>query len=408
MPAEVLHVASSAPRFAGDWTSPFVLDEARVLHAQGWASRIVCPAPGRGARARETLHGIPIERVAYLPRGLRPRLAYGEGGAAGALSSAGARLEALPLLLALARGASRASAAHSTAAIVAHWPETGAAVWPAARRRGIPWALRVHRVNPRGLAEGLVFRALVGAASMVLANSEYTRKRVEEWRTPRRLRVVPPMIAPELLQAPERPAPPSAKERFGLPPDRPIVLALGRLVEKKGHRHLLNAAAELRSPAGPPLVVIAGDGPQRASLEAHGAVVSGRARLLQSVTRPLIPHLLRAAAVVVQPSIVDRRGEAETYGVSVMEALLAGRPVIVARSGALAERIHEGARVVPPGDVRALAWAINALLGDPRRAEAAGRESAGLARAHCHQGRERLCSAIEELVASARGPARDG
>ena len=398
MRGQILHVASSAPRAAGDWTSPFVLDEARALQDAGWACKIVCPSPAGNADRRETIEGVPIERCPYLPPGAKPRLVYAQGGAAGTIGSGRGRLEALPLLLALARAAVRSCGSRPTTAIVAHWPETGLAVWPVALRRGIPWVLRVHRANPRGPVERLLFRAVVHAADLVMVNSEYTLRKVELWGRARRSRIVPPIVAPELLREGSAESASDILTRLELPRDRPIVLSLGRLVEKKGHVHLLNAASEMRASSGRPLVVIAGEGPLEQRLRKHRAVQAGFARLIGGVPRPLVPGLLRAASVIVQPSVVDAAGEAETYGVSVVEGLLAARPVVVTRSGALPERAGEGAQVVPARDLRAIAWAVNQLLGDPEGAEAIGRESARLARRHCIRAVDDLRESMEELI----------
>ncbi|MAE69645.1 MAG: hypothetical protein CME06_04145 [Gemmatimonadetes bacterium] len=408
MQEQILHVASSAPRRVGDWTSPFVLDEARALQGAGFPCRIICPAPAEAADLLETIEGVPIERCRYLPPGAKPRLVYAKGGAAATIGSGRGRLEALPLLLTLARATSRSCVSRPTAAIVAHWSETGAAVWPIARRRRIPWALRVHRANPRGPMERLLFRAVVRAADLVLANSEYTLKRVERLGRARRSRIVPPIVAPELVREGAGESATDVPAQLGLPRGRPIVLGLGRLIEKKGHIYLLNAASELRAPSGRPLVVIAGEGPMEQRLRKHAAVRADFARLIGGVPRSLVPGLLRAASVVVQPSVVDAEGEAETYGVSVVEGMLAERPVVVTRTGALPERACEGAQVVPARDLRAISWAVNQLLGDPERAEAIGRKSARLARRHCIRAVDDLRESMEALIDGARGGAFDG
>ncbi|HZU40410.1 MAG TPA: glycosyltransferase [Solirubrobacteraceae bacterium] len=129
-------------------------------------------------------------------------------------------------------------------------------------------------------------------------------------------------------------------------------LVAGRLAPEKGVEVAI-AACRL---AGLPLVV-AGDGPLRATLERHA-----RAGERDSVrfTGPLdaagLARLRREAAVALVPSRF-----AETFGLAAAEAMGAGLPVAASRIGALPELVPETG-LAAPGDARALAQAITRLL----------------------------------------------
>lgn len=135
--------------------------------------------------------------------------------------------------------------------------------------------------------------------------------------------------------APLPPAPPA--------PDGPPVLAVGARVAHKGHRVLAEAAGLL-----PGLDIgVAGEGP----LRWPGLRYLGQ--------RPDVAALLAAARVFVHPSLEEGMGQA------VVEAMLAGCPVVCSDAGGLPEVVGDTALVVPRGDAAALARAIQrALAGE--------------------------------------------
>lgn len=151
---------------------------------------------------------------------------------------------------------------------------------------------------------------------------------------------------------------------------RDTVLTVGRLDEKKGHRFLLDAMARL-----PDLhLVLAGDGPERAALEARARDLGIDSRIAFVGWRDDVPALLSACDVFVLPSL------AEGHPLSVLEAMAAARPVVASDVGGTREAVENGETglLVPPADPVALADALHAVLGDPSRADAMG--AAGRAR----------------------------
>jgi glycosyltransferase involved in cell wall biosynthesis len=121
-------------------------------------------------------------------------------------------------------------------------------------------------------------------------------------------------------------------------------------------------------------VVMAGDGPERAEMmrlaAASGADIAFPGALSHE---DLVAHL-HASAVFVFPS-VER---SEAFGISIMEAHAAGKPVVATRLGTGVEYVNADGRTglnVPPRDPAALAQAVNALLEDAPRREAMGAEA---------------------------------
>ena len=148
--------------------------------------------------------------------------------------------------------------------------------------------------------------------------------------------------------------------RLDLPSAVPIALALGRLHRNKAFDILVRAMSALPEVH----VVIAGEGPERASLLAlaHGEGVAGRLHLLG--WRADTAALLAAADILVCPS------RHEPLGNVVLEAWSARRPVVATTTDGPCELITPGTDgiLVPPEDPDALAAAAGALLNDTDRA----------------------------------------
>jgi glycosyltransferase involved in cell wall biosynthesis len=149
--------------------------------------------------------------------------------------------------------------------------------------------------------------------------------------------------------------------------DRPVVLAVGRLVPQKNFQLLLDAATGWKAGKGgaqAPLVAIAGEGAEQAALKA--LIKAERLPVKLLGYREDVAELLAAADVVVIPS----RWEARSL--VAQEALRAGVPLVATAVGGLPELVGDAAVLVPPGDATALAAAVSGLLASPeQRAELA-------------------------------------
>jgi glycosyltransferase involved in cell wall biosynthesis len=157
------------------------------------------------------------------------------------------------------------------------------------------------------------------------------------------------------------------------------VLAVGRLVEKKGFLTLVDAVARV----GLPLTLrIVGDGPERPVLadriEALG--LHERVTLCGARDQAELPGEYARAHVVVVPSVVDRSGDRDGLPNVVLEAMAMGRAVVASHVAAIATAVRDGVTglLVPPGDSYALAEALRWVAMRPRSRESFG--AAGRAR----------------------------
>jgi len=157
------------------------------------------------------------------------------------------------------------------------------------------------------------------------------------------------------------------------PDDAPLLLYAGRLVTFKGLDHLLDAVALLN---GGLRLILAGEGPHRANLEARAARlgIANRVHFLGPVPHTDLPKLHAISDAFVMPST-----DHETFCLAACEAMSCERPVVASRIGGLVEVVRDGETglLVPPADPAALAERIAWLLSDPAlraRMGAAGRE----------------------------------
>ncbi len=262
------------------------------------------------------------------------------------------------------------------------WPTMAAA--RAAARAGVPFLLAprgmlVHDlVRRRGslrklLWINLVERRTLTRAAGLHATSDLEAAEAAALRLPLpHVFVVPNGVELEPWDGDEAALAPAVRDllRGG-----PFLLFLGRLSWKKGLDRLIAALVEVPAAA----LVIAGpdDEDCRPTLErlAGGLGVGGRTLFPGQVDGAERAALLHRAAALVLPSY------SENFGNAVLEAMAAGRPVVVTPEVGLATVVREvGAGVVVEGDPARLAAALSGLLADRAAADAMGRRGAAAAR----------------------------
>lgn len=173
---------------------------------------------------------------------------------------------------------------------------------------------------------------------------------------PRRARARITVVAPGVDLAAFHPP---AKEAFSRPRS---VLYVGGLQPRKGVLELIEAFGTVAAKLDDVQLRVAGHG----SLEAEARRLSAAAGLAKRITflgqveHQRVPDLMRSSSLFCLPS----RGE--PFGMSALEALASGLPLVVTNTGGLGEWVPEHAgRMVPPGDPGALAQALLELLELP-------------------------------------------
>ncbi|MFF1378082.1 glycosyltransferase family 4 protein [Streptomyces sp. NPDC058308] len=227
----------------------------------------------------------------------------------------------------------------------------------------VTWHTRAHVEGARARVLRLLERRVARAAAVVLGTSSdlVDRARGRGARDARLAAVALP--APRRPDTAEEPDCLLHKARAELGAvDRPLILAVGALERNRGYDVLLDATRTWRHLDPLPLLVVAGEGPERAVLQRRIEDEQLPARLVGC--RDDVPELLAAADVAVLPSSWESRS------VLAQEALHARVPLVATAVGGIPELVGDAAELVPYGDAQALATAVVRLLADPvRRAE---------------------------------------
>jgi glycosyltransferase involved in cell wall biosynthesis len=237
----------------------------------------------------------------------------------------------------------------------------GSSVVPArlvARALDIPLVVTYHGMDitvRAGSGERTRRGESFAAATTVIAVSEYIARRVREAGCP------PEKVVVHYIGVDTAYFSPGAEPRSDA-----RVLFVGRLVAKKGAIHLVRAMVEVQRAIPEAELVVAGDGDLRAGLEQAASEAGVRATFLGVQTPEQVRLLMRGAAVVAGPSIVDARGNDEGLGMVFIEAQACGTPVVVSTSGGAGEGVVDGVTglLFTSGDETALAQHLLTLLGD--------------------------------------------
>jgi len=156
----------------------------------------------------------------------------------------------------------------------------------------------------------------------------------------------------------------------------PTIISVGRLIEKKGFRYLIDACRLLNERARSFRCEIIGDGPLetelRTQIEQFG--LSHHVELLGPKRQREIIDDLTAATVFALPSVIDGEGGMDNLPSVIMEAMASGLPVISTPIGGIPEMVVENSTgfLVPPKDSASLADAIEKVILDPPLARRLG------------------------------------
>jgi glycosyltransferase involved in cell wall biosynthesis len=154
-----------------------------------------------------------------------------------------------------------------------------------------------------------------------------------------------------------------ARRLLGLPADALVIGTVGNLTPKKGHAILIEAFSRLHASRTDSRLVIVGTGPEHEHLRIEVASRGLEDSVLMTGSRGDVPDLLPAFDIYASASLF------EGLPIALVEAFAAGLPVVATTAGGTGEVLNDGVEgvLVDPGDVDALAKALDALAGDPER-----------------------------------------
>jgi glycosyltransferase involved in cell wall biosynthesis len=232
----------------------------------------------------------------------------------------------------------------------------------AGRLAGVPYVVTLHGSDVtafdarHGDERWLIRWALAGAAGLVAVSAALARAAEARFGLAAAPAVIRNGIDLDLIGAAvaERPAVEIPEGRF--------VLSAGALDHVKGHDVLIRAWSRLAGQFPDTSLVIAGTGDEDDALRRLAGQLgcAGSIRFTGALPRAAVLQLMRRAALFVLPS------REEGLGLVLLEAGLAGCPVVATAVGGVGEIVDDGETglLVPPEDPAALAAAIGLLLGD--------------------------------------------
>lgn len=235
---------------------------------------------------------------------------------------------------------------------------------------GLPTVIEVHG-HPKDPAQQPAFESLAGIAERpalrgVVTVTDYLRNQYAGLGIPEaKLRVWSDAVDPSAFR--ELPPREQARQRYGLPLDRPLALYCGHFYEEKGAPCLVDAAAL----APEVTFCLVGGTPRDTAALRQRAQGRRNVRFEGFVPNRLVPEYLAAADVLLLPNSARFDHARAASPLKLFEYMAAGRPIVATDIPALAEwlRHDENAWVVEPDSPRALAEGVRALLRDRARAE---------------------------------------
>jgi glycosyltransferase involved in cell wall biosynthesis len=208
----------------------------------------------------------------------------------------------------------------------------------------------------------------IGFSDRVTAISSYTAKEVRELAPGKDfgVEIIPYTITvtPRIHQKPEA-------ERIP-----PLILFVGRLVERKGVEYLMRAFAEVVREV-PSELVIVGKGPEDVRLHQLTEKLNLVPKVLFKgwVSRDELEKLYHQCNVFVLPAIIDSKGDTEGLGVVLLEAMSYGKPVIASNLGGITDIVkdRDTGLLVNEKDPYGLSESIKAVLANPALADSLGK-----------------------------------
>ena len=242
-----------------------------------------------------------------------------------------------------------------------------------------------------------VDRAFSRRARKIIAISDAVREFLERAGLPRAKLVTVHYGLDSLPPAPSEVTP----LELGVRPDVPLLLAIGRLIAQKDHATLLRAFAAVRAAHPEAVLAILGSGP----LEEETRQLAAELHLADAL---LLPGRLETRDWLERADVFVHTSRWEGFGIVLLEAMIAGLPVVATRVSAVPEIVVDGrtGALVEPGDVTALSAALSHLLDRPDRARELGRE--GSERARTSFSVARMVDATMEVYAAASRAGRRG
>ena len=368
----ILMIATSYPKYIGDATAPFIAEIAAGVASHGHAVRMVLPA-------HKAFQHQPIERgVEFVVYRYAPHPSLAVWGYAESLhADVGLRRNTL-LALPFGVGASfvamiRQILRSRPDVIHAHWllPNGVPALVAAALFR-IPLVISMHGSDVSMAERNALFRAVARlifrfCAAATACSGDLYRRALALGADPQTTSVLPYGVTADAFN-PGLSNREWVFERYGVPTNVPLLVAVGRFVYKKGFGVLIQALATIRQRHPETRLILAGYGDLHEEYVqiARAADIADAVILPGQVSRDDVALLIASADVYCVPSVHDESGNVDGLPNALLEGMSAGCAIVASAIAGIPDVLTDGvdALLVPPADAQALAAACVQLLDD--------------------------------------------
>ena len=387
----ILIVSTAFPRYPDDPTAKWLVETIRRLAAEGYEFEVLTSAYRGGGNT--SFGGIPVHCFRYFFARWE-RLTHEESAPDRMRRSLLYKILPAFYLLSGTVAAWRLGRRGNFDIIHVHWPVPHALFGWAARagaRRRPKVIAHFYSIELRWVRHSLrmltgFLRRAITTADRVVAISTSTAREIQHFAS------VPVEVIPYAVDLPH------PSQLASGDTGRTRLLYVGRLVERKGVRYLIEALATLAPDLRAEATII-GDGPEREALQstARDLGVADRVSFRGWVTPEELDRAYSDATLFALPAVVDARGDTEGLGMVLLEAMTYRLPVVSTPLGGITDIVSDGETglLVPPNDAPALARAITTLVTDKPLAERLA--IAGQAYAEEHFGWDGVLAAWRKL-----------
>jgi glycosyltransferase involved in cell wall biosynthesis len=206
------------------------------------------------------------------------------------------------------------------------------------------------------------YRLQISKVKKIIAVSESAKTFIEYFADENKIRVIPNGVDVNRFS-------PDNKNEKG--DNRPTILYMGRLVPKKGVPVLIRAMKNIVKKYPDALLIVGGKGKMKTFLSSYANTLGLKenVRFLGYVPDSMLPSLYSSSDVFVLPSTTS-----ESFGITLLEAMASGTPVIGSSVGGIPEVIGDCGFIVEPGNPKKVSDAVITLLDDENLREKLGRK----------------------------------